>query len=308
MLQQTRVETVVPYYERFLARFPTVEALAEAGEADVLREWAGLGYYARARNLHRAAALVVRDHGAELPRDADSLATLPGVGRYTVGALRSIAFGARAAVVDGNVRRVLARVRGLAKPSDTELWRLAEALVPDESPGDWNQALMELGATVCLPKQPRCGDCPVAAGCAAHASGAPERFPAPAKRAAVRRSAAVAGVLVRAGRTLLWRRPSEGLYGGLWELPTVPSGDGKALAAELLRRTGLRAAPGASLGRLRHRLTHLDLRLEVIALEDRGGRLRPTARPEARFANAADRSRLPLSALAKKALALARPM
>jgi len=307
MLQQTRVDVVVPYYERFLARFPDVGALAAADEADVLREWAGLGYYARARNLHRAAAAVVRDHSGELPREAGALAELPGVGRYTVGALRSIAFGQRAAVVDGNVKRVFARLRA-RNLSDTEVWRLAESMVPDAAPGDWNQALMELGATVCTPRKPSCLLCPVTSFCAALAQGEPERFPAPAKRAAVRAVRALAGVVTRRGRVLLVRRPSRGLLGGLWELPNVEGGDGSALLREVFERTGVRASRGPSLGRLRHQFTHRDLALEVVRLEDAGGRLARGARAAARFCSAADLERLPLSRLAKKALALHRPM
>jgi len=308
MLQQTRVDAVVPYYERFLARFPSVAALASADEEDVLREWAGLGYYARARNLHRAAAAVVRDHGGELPRDAAALASLPGVGRYTVGALRSIAFGEAAALVDGNVKRVFARLRAARELSDTELWRLAEASVPEREAGDWNQALMELGATVCTPRKPACFLCPVAPLCAARGHGDPERFPAPAKRAKVTRVRAIAGLCTRAGRVLLVRRPSRGLLGGLWELPNVEGGDAGALVAALRARTGVVTSVGPSLGRLRHQFTHRDLALEVLHLDHQGGRLSRGGRAEARFCSAADLERLPLSKLTKKALALRRPM
>jgi A/G-specific adenine glycosylase len=308
MLQQTRVETVVPYYERFLARFPSVDALASADEEDVLREWAGLGYYARARNLHRAAAAVVRDHGGELPRDAAALASLPGVGRYTVGALRSIAFGEAAALVDGNVKRVFARLRAARELADTEVWRLAEALVPEKGPGDWNQALMELGATVCTPRKPACLLCPVTAFCAARAQGDPERFPAPAKRAKAKPVRAIAGLCTRAGRVLLVRRPSHGLLGGLWELPNVEGADAGTLVAALRARTGMATSIGPSLGLLRHQFTHRDLALEVVRLENAGGRLARAARAEARFCSAADLERLPLSKLTKKALALRSPM
>ena len=308
MLQQTRVDTVVPYYERFVARFPSVLALASADEEDVLREWAGLGYYARARNLRRAAAEVVRDHGGELPRDAAALASLPGVGRYTVGALRSIAFGEPAAVVDGNVKRVFARLQAVSAQSDAEVWRLADSLVPEAEPGDWNQALMELGATVCTPRRPACPTCPVASLCAACARGDPERFPAPAKRATVRPVRAVAGLVTRAGRVLLVRRPSRGLLGGLWELPNVEGADPLALVAALRARTGVRTSIGASLGRVRHQFTHRNLALEVLRLDDAGGRLSRAARAEARFCSAADLARLPLSKLTKKALALRSPM
>ena len=308
MLQQTRVDTVVPYYERFLARFPTLEALALADEEAVLREWAGLGYYARARNLHRAAGAVLRDHGGDLPRDASALASLPGVGRYTAGALRSIAFGEPAAVVDGNVKRVFARLAGARSMSDGDLWRMAESLLPEHAAGDWNQALMELGATVCTPRKPACPLCPVRASCAARTHGDPEAFPAPAKRATPRRVRALAGLLTRRGRVLLLRRPSRGLLGGLWELPTVEGADAPALVAALRERTGLGTAVGPSLGRLRHQFTHRDLALEVVSLEYRTGRLSRGARGEARFCAAADLERLPLSKLTKKALALHRPM
>jgi len=305
MLQQTRVETVVPYYERFLARFPTLNALAVADEEDVLRLWAGLGYYARARNLRRAAEAVAREHGGELPRDAQALASLPGVGRYTVGALRSIAFGERAALVDGNVRRVLSRLAGERALSDAAAWRLADALVPEKQPGDWNQALMELGATVCTPRKPACLLCPVAADCAARGRD-PERFPAPRRKPKAAVVHAVAGVLERRGRLLVLRRPSHGLLGGLWELPTAEGRDPDALVAAVRARTGLTVAAGAELGRVRHLFTHRDLRLEVVTLEPRGGRL--ARGREARFCGAAELEALPLSRLMKKALALRRPI
>ena len=308
MLQQTRVETVIPYYERFLARFPTLDALAAADSEDVLRAWAGLGYYARARNLQRAAAAVVRDHGGLLPRDPAALAALPGVGRYTTGALRSIAFGERAALVDGNVKRVLARLSAWRAPTDAELWQRAEAWVPEKDAGDWNQALMELGATVCTPRGPTCLLCPVESLCGARRAGDPEAFPAPRKRALVRTVRWIAGVVERRGRVLLVRRPGEGLFAGLWELPTLEGGDAARLAAALLARTGIRSAPAGPLGRVRHLLTHRDLRLQVVRLTDSGGRLERAARREARFCGARELDRLPLSALAKKALALRRPM
>jgi A/G-specific adenine glycosylase len=185
---------------------------------------------------------------------------------------------------------------------------MAEALVPESSASHWNQALMELGATVCAPRKPDCLACPVEAFCAARAEGAPERYPAPAKKAAVRRVRAVAGLLARRGRVLLVRRPSRGLLGGLWELPTVEGADPRALVAALRERTGLRAAVGPSLGRLRHQFTHRDLSLEVVSLECPTGRLSRGTRREARFCGRADLERLPLSKLTKKALALQRPM
>jgi A/G-specific adenine glycosylase len=305
MLQQTRVETVVPYYERFLARFPNVESLAAADEEDVLRLWAGLGYYARARNFRRAAQTVVREHGGALPRTADALAGLPGVGRYTAGALRSIAFKEPAAIVDGNVRRVLSRLCAVESLADTDAWRLAGELVPARDPDLFNQALMELGATLCTPRKPTCQSCPVAQVCEARASGEPERFPAPKRKAAARRTRALAGVLVRRGRVLLLRRPSHGLLGGLWEIPNIADAPATALVELVRERTGLEVAAGASLGRVRHLFTHLDLTLDLVRLDDRGGRLAAHARAEARLCGAEELTLLPLSRLMKKALAVA---
>jgi len=311
MLQQTRVDTVVPYYERFLEAFPNVASLAAADEEDVLRLWAGLGYYARARNLHRAAQTVVREHGGTLPRGAEALAELPGVGRYTVGALRSIAFKEPAAIVDGNVRRVLSRLCALEQLPDTEAWRLAGELVPARDPDLFNQALMELGAMVCTPRKPACPACPIEAVCLAHASGRPEDFPAPKPKARPRAVQALGGVLVRRSRVLLLRRPSHGLLGGLWEIPNVATEPARSPASALIElvrdRTGLGVEIGDAFGRIRHQFTHLDLTLEIVRLEDRGGRLAPRAGTEARLCGPEELALLPLSRLMKKALALGRP-
>ena len=307
MLQQTRVETAIPYYERFLEAFPDLGALASADEEDVLRLWAGLGYYARARNFRRAAQTVVREHGGQVPRSAAALAALPGVGPYTAGALRSIAFKEPAAIVDGNVRRVLARLFARERIADAEAWRLASELVPERDPDLWNQALMELGATVCTPRQPRCPACPLASLCQALATGRPEAFPAPKRKARPREQRALAGVLLRRGRVLLLRRPARGLLGGLWELPNVADSTAAALADLVRERTGIEVAPGAALGSVRHAFSHIDLRLELLSLEDRGGRLATNARAEAKLCGRADAAQLPLSALMKKVLALSRP-
>ncbi len=306
MLQQTRVETVVPYYERFLARFPDIESLAASDEEDVLRLWAGLGYYARARNFRRAAQAIVRDHGGALPRAAAALAELPGIGRYTVGALRSIAFKEPEAIVDGNVRRVLARLCAAPHLSDGDAWRLAGELVSARDPDQWNQALMELGATVCTPRKPACPTCPVAKVCAALSTGRPEDLPVPARRAKPRTVQALAGVLVRRGRVLLLRRPSRGLLGGLWEIPNVSDQPAEMLVELVRDRTGLRAEPGEALGAIRHSFSHIDLRLEIVRLEDRGGRLAKRARAEARLCGPDELGDLPLSRLMKKALAVSR--
>ena len=192
MLQQTQVETVIPYYLRFIRAFPTIEALAAAPLEDVLKLWEGLGYYSRARNLQRAARVVVDQHDGELPRDVDGLLALPGIGRYTAGAIASIAFGRAAPVLDGNVIRVFARLLDLDEDvtrsaTQTKLWRIAEDWLPAEDAGEYNQALMELGQRVCKPRNPRCGACPIRAHCRAWKAGAQDSRPRRRRRARRRR-------------------------------------------------------------------------------------------------------------------------
>ncbi|MCK6456551.1 MAG: A/G-specific adenine glycosylase [Phycisphaerae bacterium] len=249
MLQQTQVGTVIPYYERFMRRFPTVRALAAAPLGDVLRFWAGLGYYARARNLHAAARDVVARFDGRVPSTVEELLTLPGVGRYTAGAVASIAFGARATVVDGNVARVLARwhaMRGDVKSAAMRqrLWRAAESMLPARGCGDFNQALMELGATVCTPIAPQCEVCPLRGGCRALARGLADRIPRPARRTMVQRETHVVAAVSDGERWLFVRRPRNGLWGGLWELPTLPVARTRVRDAvqEVLRRRELARA------------------------------------------------------------------
>ena len=265
MLQQTRVQTVLPYYERFMREIPTVDALAEASEERVLALWSGLGYYRRARMLQAAAKRVAAVHGGRIPEEAEELRELEGVGAYTAGAIASIAFGRRAALVDGNVARVLARMfaveddiksaRGRAR-----LWKLAEEQVAaaDGDPGDWNQALMELGATVCASRDPRCDACPVREHCEAFARGIVDRLPrSEGKRAplAVRR---VAVVLASSRAVLLARRRKESLMGGLWEPPTF---DGEM--APLAARLGVDPLRLERAGEVVHVLTHRRMHVEV---------------------------------------------
>ena len=247
MLQQTQVATVLPYYERFLRRFPTVRALAAARLDEVLRLWAGLGYYARARNMHRAAQRVVADFGGRFPTTVEELRTLPGVGRYSAAAVASIVFGARAAVVDGNVARVVARLADLRKDvrrgaGHEAVWEIAETLMPPRRCGDFNQAMMELGARVCLPKAAaRCDECPLQSCCRAFASGSVARLPVKTARTVVRRETHVVAAVEREGRWLVVRRSENGLWGGLWELPTaVLNGEASKWAAARLaaERTG----------------------------------------------------------------------
>lgn len=279
MLQQTQVATVIPYFERFMERFPDVQALAAAPEEDVLRHWAGLGYYSRARNLQKAAKKVVAELGGRLPEDAEGLRKLPGVGPYTAAAVASIAFGRPEELVDGNVARVLARlfaVRGDAKspPVQRRLWDIARLLMkggPGEGavsrPGDWNQALMELGALVCLPspEKPLCGGCPLGAECRALARGLQARLPGGGRKPAPVALAWTALLARRAGRTLLWRRDeSERFLRGHWGLP-----EDRHLKA---------ARPGRVLATVRHSITHHRITLTVREASISGAPLPPQAR------------------------------
>lgn len=262
MLQQTRVDTAIPYYERWLALFPDVEALAAAGRDEVLEAWAGLGYYSRARNLHDAAR-VVRDRlDGRVPDTAADLRALPGVGLYVSGAVASIAFGRAEPAVDGNARRVLARLFDLAAPTERELRALATRLVPAERPGDFNQAVMELGATICLPRSPRCRQCPVATLCRARRRGTVALRPAPRRRAPVPLfDVGTAVVLSDGGRALLVRRREQGLLGGMWEFPGALTGPGESPAAAARRAMAStlessRPRDGRRLDRVDHLFSH----------------------------------------------------
>lgn len=246
MLQQTQVATVVPYYERFLKRFPTVERLAKAREEEVLRLWSGLGYYARGRNLHQAARVIAK---RGFPRTAQAIAELPGVGRSSAAAIAVFAYGERAAILDGNAKRVLARTFGVAHPG--ELWRVAEDVLPERDVETYTQALMDLGATICT-RAPRCGACPVAASCVARKEGRIAQLPAPRKRAALPQREVRWLVLRRNGAVLLERRPAPGIWGGLWCFPEL-SGPAPAAAKRL--------AP------IEHGFTHFRLRIRPLVCE-----------------------------------------
>ena len=272
MLQQTRVETVIPYWERFLERFPDVASLARAEQDEINAVWTGLGYYSRARNLKAAAESIVADHGGRLPDTADGLRSLAGIGRYTAGAVASIAFDREEPLVDGNVVRVFARLEAIHEDSQDRrvveaLWTLADELVRGARPGDLNQALMELGATVCTPKRPACLACPVRKHCRAHATGVAEELPRKAKRTQVRALRAVAVAIDRGGQLLAVRRPETGLMAGLWELPgglLEASDEAKDQAARIVREAvGLDVRELVHAGRVEHLFTHRRLGLEV---------------------------------------------
>lgn len=270
MLQQTRVDTVLQYWEPFLTRFPDVHALANASIEEVFRAWAGLGYYSRARNLQRAAREVISRFDGRVPRDVEALRSLPGVGRYTAGAIASIAFDEPAPIVDANVERVLARWLGLrenvkGRVTAARIWKIAEALAQGRTPGQANQALMELGALVCTPRTPLCDGCPIAAGCDARAQGDAEALPVRTPKKSPLAVHSAAAWIERGGRVLLVRRPASGLLGGLWELPGVEltrrSDEEATLRKALRTRTGLAIDQLEPAGHIEHVFTHRRLRL-----------------------------------------------
>jgi A/G-specific adenine glycosylase len=280
MLQQTQVARVIPYYCAFLEAFPTLEALAAAEEEAVLARWSGLGYYARARALRRAAREALARHGG-LPASVEALRALPGFGPYTAGAVASIAFAIPAAAVDGNVARVLARLQLVegdpaAPATRAALWALAAALVDPARPGDWNQALMELGATTCGSPVPRCSRCPLARLCRARAAGREREVPRPRRRASPKGLLLACAAVARDGRWLLARQPGEGLFGGLWGLPlAVAPGESRApeaLLDAMRQRWGIRPEVGPEVARARRILTHR--RLTLVAFACKIGRLR----------------------------------
>lgn len=271
MLQQTRVETVKPYFARFIARFPTIDDLAHAPLDDVLAMWSGLGYYSRARNLHRAAQQVAA--AGAFPTTVAGLKALPGVGDYASAAIGSIAFGIPVPAIDGNLERVLARTH--AHPGGRKkVVPLGQAQIADDRPGDWNQAMMDLGSRICRAKSPRCDECPVRPHCAGWRTGAPTQFPEPRKKKVAPQRVGVAAVLWRDGKLLLGRRPPEGLFGGLYELPGgILEGAPEPVAvapALLADRLGVRAQVQQRLGEVRHTLTHMRLRVEVVAVTAAG--------------------------------------
>jgi A/G-specific adenine glycosylase len=292
MLQQTRVQTVIPYYQRFLARFPDVESLARAPEADVLECWSGLGYYSRARNLQRAARLIAEQ--GRFPRDYESIRRLPGIGDYTAAAVASIAFGLPYAAVDGNVLRVMARIANdpgeIGSAATRKRFRdMAMDLLDRRDPGTFNQAMMELGATVCLPRQPLCNACPVAGFCAARKAGTESRLPAGTRKSELQQIELTLALVERRGRFLMWRRGAEARrLAGFWELP------------EARQLPGFE--PGEPLGSFQHTITNHRYQVAVI----RGSA--PRAPRGWRWIEAAAPDRPPLSTMTRKALALhARP-
>ncbi len=289
MLQQTRVDVVRNYYKRWLHAFPTVHSLANAPYPRVLKLWEGLGYYSRARNLHQAAKLVVREHRGTLPATVEELMSLPGIGRYTAGAVASIAFHQRAPLVDGNVARVFARVfgveRDVTKPATQKtLWEMAGAIIPQKDPGTFNQALMELGALICTPANPRCNLCPMRGVCVARTMGRQDVLPNRGPRRTHVRIVHDTAWVRRGNKFLLQRRPAKGLLAGMWELPPL-AGNGFRSGRQLLG--------------LRHTITNKKIQLRVF--ECRLSKSQKTNRTS-RWVSSEDLSRLTLPAAQRRAL------
>ncbi len=277
MLQQTQVTAVIPYYLRFMARFPDVATLARADEDDVLQHWSGLGYYSRARNLHAAAQAILTEHGGHFPDTPESLATLPGIGRSTAAAIAAFAFGHRAAILDGNVKRVLTRHYGIegwpGQPAiERRLWALALELLPSQDIEPYTQGLMDLGATLCTRGKPACDRCPLSDTCIAHRDNLTARLPSSKPKKTLPERTTTMLLMLDGHDVLLEKRPAQGIWGGLWSLPEVPAGEDNVTFAE--QRYGIRVRPMPTLPLLTHTFTHFKLHItpQPVALLQRGQR------------------------------------
>lgn len=284
MLQQTQVATVIPYFARWLARFPTLADFAAAPLDDVLKQWEGLGYYSRARNFHRAAQMVMGELGGVMPETVEGLLKLPGIGRYTAGAIASLAFNQDAPILDGNVKRVWARVFALTEMNDDALWAISRDLLPKGRAGEFNEALMDLGATICTPSNPKCAECPINKHCQAYAQGKPDAYPIKASKAPTpHKDIGTLLLLNPHGQALMGQRPADGLLGGLWEfvsgeiaihadssaaLPLfAPENDAASqIATQVLLRLGIATQPHevVALGTVKHGFTHFKITRHVV--------------------------------------------
>ena len=311
MLQQTQVATAIPYYHRFLNRYPTLADLAQADIQEVLKLWEGLGYYSRARNLHRAAGMVVSTFGGRVPDDPVAFKSLPGVGDYITAAVMSIAFNQALAVVDGNVKRVLARLLEMDMPvnhsrAHKTFQQPASRLICPRRPAAYNQALMELGALVCRPGQPLCQTCPLADLCLARQNGTTAAYPKRLAAKKVPHRHLAVGIIIKKDKLLVLRRPADGFLGGMWEFPAVPSSPTqttcKAVAEALGSQTGLDVDVDACLSRIRHAYTHFTLTADVYLCRYTAGRVRIQPAGRHRWLQRQSLSRLPMHKAAQKCL------
>lgn len=303
MLQQTRVETVIPYFERWMERFPSIQALAQASLQEVLTAWEGLGYYSRARNLHRAAQLVIEEHNGKLPHQAAILLKLPGIGPYTAAAIASIAFGLDEPALDGNIRRVYARLFDLVEPArsregELRLWTLAAEHLPPGKAAAYNQALMDLGATICTPRKPACTDCPLASHCLALARGVQEQRPVESPKPAIPHITVTAAVIRRNGLILLAQRPMDGLLGGLWEFPGGKQQEGEdlptCLKREIREELGTQIIVGEPLGVYHHTYTHFRVTLHAFECQIAKGEPRPLQTADIYWAKTSELKNYPM--------------
>ena len=303
MLQQTRVETVIPYFERWMQRFPTIAALAAASQQEVLGAWEGLGYYSRARNLHRAAQMVRQEFDGRLPEDMRLLRKLPGVGRYSAAAIASIAFGQDEPTLDGNIRRVLARYFNVSEQAGSPageklLWSLAAQHLPIGHAGEYNQALMALGASLCSPKSPDCAHCPLEGTCQARALGIQEQRPVRLPKPAIPHHVVTAAVISRDEQVLIACRPPRGLLGGLWEFPGGKQQAGEDLPAclrrEICEELGAEIEVGAQLGVYQHAYTHFRVTLYAFRCTLLRGEPRPIQAVDVRWVSTAELSQFPM--------------
>jgi len=268
-LQQTQVTTVIPYYQRFVASFPTIAELAGATEEQVLAHWSGLGYYARGRNLHRAARIIVEKHRGEFPREFEQILALPGIGRSTASAICALAWHERRAILDGNVKRVLARYCGISgspfeKAVETQLWQQAEALLPQRDIAAYIQAQMDLGATLCTRSKPNCDECPLRGDCAALQSGRVSELPTPRQRKTVPERHTTFLLLLNGNDILLEKRPGSGIWGGLWCPPQLE--DGQGIVADYLQRNNVELSERIELAEFTHTFTHFKLHITPVLL------------------------------------------
>jgi A/G-specific adenine glycosylase len=303
MLQQTRVETVIPYFERWMQCFPSIKTLANASMQEVLAVWEGLGYYGRARNLYKAAQVVVKEYQGRLPQEVQLLRKLPGVGRYTAAAIASIAFGQDEPTLDGNIRRVLARYFNVSEDARSNtgvsiFWSLAAQYLPKGHGGEYNQALMDLGAIICTPKSPDCAACPIETGCQARMLGIQEERPVLLPRPAIPHYVVTAAVISREGNVLIACRPLHGLLGGMWEFPGGKQQEGEdltqCLAREIREELGVEIAVCDQVGVYRHAYTHFKVTLYAFRCTLIGGELRPIQVAEVRWVTTDELSRYPM--------------
>lgn len=315
MLQQTQVATVEPYFLRFRDAFPTIQALAAADEAEVLRHWEGLGYYRRARQLRQAARVIVERHGGRFPKDIEAVRGLPGIGRYTAGAITSIAFDAREPILEANTIRLFCRLLAYGGPPTSSeaqrlLWGMAEAVLPSRGAGTFNQALMELGSQVCLPKNPKCRDCPVAELCRASELGLQETVPALKPKKRFEDLHEVALIVRRRGRILLLRRPEGGRWAGLWDFPRYEMDHEEqpalrdGLRGKLRAQTGIDAMPETHLKRLKHGVTRFRITLDCYSARFVASNRAPACVPELKWVAPEELAKFPLNTTGRKLASL----